>query len=570
MIKRATRFFLHGVVKKFSPESDDLIRSLWYQGIPRPEIEKQAVTSAGHISDVVAEEKRLVGEDNVDALRRLAIEVGKAKHTTVDFMRAIRFLNACDGRGMDDEKVIECIPRIDEACKRSGISIQDLPVDIESRVAKAKELDARIEEGKMAAAEADKRREEALKKARQTDESLASCQETRDFLASNGLAVDSPERLKNALLNAAEANYDMETIVTEISENGSLRKGNASLVTENAEIERRKEENAKVLEQQKSEMARNAEVFDKLDKLEDMGLGLPELTTIATTVSDVAVKNGMDDSTAVRKFIDDLKSGDYDRKVGFAVKGDGLQKLCEERKEMLDQLKMDYAADKQAVQALRVLYSAGVKNHEIVALKTIVVKSSSSTIAELEDDITMYGDLKTAISEGEKRNKELETENLALEKRNELWKRENEAQRMACEEFRASFKKNTEEMTGVFTTAKEGLESAFAGSMQAMEQARKDVGEKVMTVGNSIEGLNEVVTRESEKIKKDQDLLRYEPLVKAGRGEIVSKRAAIASLESAILAVRPMLTDPSLEGVRDRLDVVVDRMNHALKYGMIS
>lgn len=141
---------------------------------------------------------------------------------------------------------------------------------------------------------------------------------------------------------------------------------------------------------------------------------------------------------------------------------------------------------------------------------------------------------------------------------------------MACEEFRASFKKNTEEMTGVFTTAKEGLESAFAGSMQAMEQARKDVGEKVMTVGNSIEGLNEVVTRESEKIKKDQDLLRYEPLVKAGRGEIVSKRAAIASLESAILAVRPMLTDPSLEGVRDRLDVVVDRMNHALKYGMIS
>lgn len=156
MIKRATRFFLHSVVKKFSPESDDLIRSLWYQGIPRPEIEKQAVTSAGHISDVVAEEKRLVGEDNVDALRRLAIEVGKAKHTTVDLMRGIRFLNACDGRGMDDEKVIECIPRLDEACKRSGISIQDLPVDVESRVAKAKELDARIEKGKMAVAEADK------------------------------------------------------------------------------------------------------------------------------------------------------------------------------------------------------------------------------------------------------------------------------------------------------------------------------------------------------------------------------------------------------------------------------
>ncbi len=347
------------MVKKFSPEIDDLIRSLWYQGLPRPEIGRQVDTSAGHISDVVAEEKRLVGDGNVDALRRLAAEAGKEKYAPVDIVRAIRFLNTCNGRGMDDEEIIKCIPRIDEACKRSDIGIQDLPVDIESRVAKAKELDASIQESKRVAAKAEKRREEALKNARQTDESLARCQETRDFLASHDLAVDSPERLKNALLNAEEAGYDMKTIVAGISENRSLREGNATLAAENADIEKRKEENAKVLAQQKSEMARNAEVLDRLNELKNMGLRLTELTTIATTVSDVAVKNGMDGSTAVRKFIDDLKSGDYDRKVGFAGKADRLQKLCEEQEAMHDRLKMEYAADKQAVQALRLLESRG-------------------------------------------------------------------------------------------------------------------------------------------------------------------------------------------------------------------
>ncbi|WP_148699511.1 hypothetical protein [Candidatus Nitrososphaera evergladensis] len=558
------------MVKKFSPEQDNLIRSQWYQGLPRPEIERQADASAGHISDIVAEEKRLVGEGNVDTLRRLAIEVGKKGHTPVDIMRAIRFLNACNGLGMDDEKVIGCLPRVDEACKRGGIGIEGLPVDIESRLAKARELDARIQESERIAAEAEKHREEALRRAGQTDESLAKCQETRDFLASHGLVADSPERLKNALLNAEEANYDMEAIVAGISENESLRRGNASLATENAEIERRKAENAKVVGQQKSEMARNAEVLGKLHELERKGLGLPELTVIATTVSDVAVKNGMDGSTAVKKFIDDLKSTDYDRKAGFAVKADRLQKLCEEREAMHDQLKMEYAADKQAIQSLRVLYSRGVKNHEVVALKNIVVKSGASTTAELEDDITMYGTIKNANKEHEKRNKEVQTENLALEKRNELLKRENEALKKAGEEFRASFKKDTEEMTGTVKASREVLESATAGATQTVQKAVTDMEEKVKTFGTKIEGLSDTATRETDKIKKNQSLLRYDVLVRAEQGEPVSKAAAIASLVLAILAVRPMLTGVWLGDAGDHLDIVVDKMKYALKSGMIS
>jgi hypothetical protein len=126
-------------------KAEELIIQLWYEGTPRQEIEKRTSASAGTINNVVQREKQLVGEEKVDALRKLASGLRKEKaHNSVDIMRATRFLNTCNARDMNDEDVIECLPRLDQSCKKNNISLQDLPLDTEGRVAKIQELNSTI------------------------------------------------------------------------------------------------------------------------------------------------------------------------------------------------------------------------------------------------------------------------------------------------------------------------------------------------------------------------------------------------------------------------------------------
>jgi hypothetical protein len=87
------------MVPKISTTTDQQIIELWYQGYSREEIQKQLLVSAGHISDIIQKEKELIGAGNLDALRMLAIRLGKGSDTLVDVMGAVRFLNSCKQRG---------------------------------------------------------------------------------------------------------------------------------------------------------------------------------------------------------------------------------------------------------------------------------------------------------------------------------------------------------------------------------------------------------------------------------------------------------------------------------------
>ena len=65
--------------KVITEKAEELIIQLWYEGNPRQEIEKRTSASAGTINNVVQREKQLVGEGNVDALRKLASGLRKEK-----------------------------------------------------------------------------------------------------------------------------------------------------------------------------------------------------------------------------------------------------------------------------------------------------------------------------------------------------------------------------------------------------------------------------------------------------------------------------------------------------------
>jgi hypothetical protein len=549
-------------------KAEELIIQLWYEGTPRQEIEKRTSASAGAINNVVQREKQLVGEGKVDALRKLASGLRKDKaHNSVDIMRATRFLNACNARDMDDEDVIECLPRLDQSCKKNNISLQDLPLDTESRVAKIQELDSTVAAKEKDASEAEKHRDEALKKANQTDESIARFDRVMDMLGRRGLSadVDSLEKLGNALANAEEAGHDPKYIVHKITEHGSLKQQNADLRAANLEHEAREARNKQITKQQQAQMAKNAELLGKVEQAEKMHLGIPQLDALIQAVTKVGRDNGIDAQSSVRKFTDDISTS-YDSKVGFSWKIEEHKKQCSDLEAKIDKLKMDYAPHKDAVDSVATLHAKGVKDHEIVSLKNIIERSGVSNIKELEDDIKSYGSLKSAINELENQNKELVTRNLALKNQNELLECERTSLTKTVENMGGFFKAEFDKYNNTIKAGTESIKSTIAESNKAMKYSTAEL--KRGTDDASIQTLKVLYAAKIgyQKILANQRLLVYEPLVQAQRGEKVEGKGIVVALISAIDSGEPHLNSMTHDSAKWKLRKARDELAESLEY----
>jgi hypothetical protein len=77
--------------------------------------------------------------------------------------------------------------------------------------------------------------------------------------------------------------------------------------------------------------------------------------------------------------------------IGFAKEASKNKRACEEIAAMHDRLKMQHAADKEAVESLKIIHSRGIKNHDVVSLRYIISKSRTTTtsITVLEEDIKL-------------------------------------------------------------------------------------------------------------------------------------------------------------------------------------
>ena len=75
--------------------------------------------------DAICSQAARIGKANLDALRRLAKGLPRDKEfKLLDIQRTTSFFTGCNARGMDDEAVMDCIPRLEESCKKNNISIQ--------------------------------------------------------------------------------------------------------------------------------------------------------------------------------------------------------------------------------------------------------------------------------------------------------------------------------------------------------------------------------------------------------------------------------------------------------------
>jgi hypothetical protein len=554
--------------KEITEKAEELIIQLWYEGTPRQEIEKRTSASAGTINNVVQREKQLVGEGKVDALRKLASGLRKEKaHNSVDIMRATRFLNTCNARDMNDEDVIECLPRLDQSCRKNNISLQDLPLDTEVRVAKIQELNSTIAAKEKDALEAKKRREEALREAGLTDEALSRFNIYMNMLTKRGLPLDPrhPEKFENALGNAEEEGYDVKSIVDEISQCRSLKQENAGLRAANLEHEAREARNKQITKEQQAQMAKNTELLGKVEQAAKMHLGIPQLEVLIQAVTKVGRDNGIDAQSSVRKFTDDVSTS-YDSKVGFARRIEEHKKQCSDIEAKIDKLKMDYAPRKDAVDSVATLHAKGVKDHEIVSLKNIIERSGVSNIKELEDDIKSYSSLKSAINELENQNKELVTRNLALKNQNELLECEQTSLKKTVEDMGGFFKIEFDKYNDTIKAGTESIKSTIAESNNAIKRSTAEL--KRGTYDASIQTLKVLDAAKIgyQKILENQRLLVYEPLVRAKRGEKVEGKGIVVALISAIESGEPHLNNMTHDSAKSYLRRARKELAESLEY----
>jgi hypothetical protein len=556
------------MIKEITEKAEELIIQLWYEGTPRQEIEKRTSASAGTINNVVQREKQLVGEGKVDALRKLALGLRKEKaHNSVDIMRATRFLNACNARDMNDEDVIECLPRLDQSCRKNNISLQDLPLDTEGRVAKIQELNSTIAAKEKDALEAKKRREEALREAGLTDEAFSRFNTYMNMLTKRGLPLDPrhPEKFENALANAEEGGYDLKSIIDEISQCRSLKQENAGLRAANLEHEAREARNKQITKEQQAQMAKNAELLGKVEQAEKMHLGIPQLEVLIQAVTKVGRDNGIDAQSSVRKFTDDVSTS-YDSKVGFARRIEEHKKQCSDLEAKINKLTMDYAPHKDAVDSLVTLHAKGVKDHEIVSLKNIIERSALLNIKELEDDIKSYGSLKIAINELENQNKELVTSNLALKNQNELLECANTSLKKTVESMGDFFKIEFNKYIDTIKAGTESIKSTIAESDKAMKHSTAELERGMDVAGIQIVKVLEAVKIGYQKILANQRLRVYEPFVRAERGEKVEGKAMVIALISAIDSAEPHLDSITNDSAKSYLRRARKELADTLEY----
>lgn len=522
------------MTKKYPSEFDDLIRSLWYQGVPRQEIERQTGASAGHISDVIAEEKRLIGEGNVDAMRRLAGEAGKHSFNPLAISRAIRFLNACNTLGMDDEEIIDSLPRIDEACKKAGIEIKDLPLDVEGKAEKLKSLEAKIQTSEEIAFEADKRREAALLKAKQTDESLAECQQMRNFLEDHGMPADNPKKMENLFRNAEQAGFDVKSLAAKVAAVDSLDER----IKEGDGIIKMQQEqqagNKKILDQQLVQIKASEVLITEMNNFKSVG-GTPSLLKeITNTAKKVAASNRMTDQQGMEKLAIDILTK-YDPMKGFEKAAAEEEKKAADAAKKFEEFKTHHARYIGLMEALNDIFAGGGTSADILAIKSILEKDGTNLPA-FRAQVLMHGstsklldDIEEQVKKGEARRIELERVNSTLEARS-----------AALEKTYTDY---DERLRKVMQTI---VDAASSGAMLITDTSKQASANLVDAARIGIRGFDVIDAQAKEVIKRYTRTLGigvFEPLIRYVNGEEVDPKQI---REAALFAMQILLTFLSL------------------------
>ncbi|MGI0012662.1 MAG: hypothetical protein ACREBU_04350 [Nitrososphaera sp.] len=493
-------------------EVDNRIVSLWYAGIAREEIARLLGVSVGKISAVIQQEMRLVGELEVNAMRRLSKAVAKCKLAPQEVQKILPLFNAYkDANSPDPDTLIEVIYHVTRIGKESGITLAQVPSDLERILKSKEEIERGINLLQKARAEIEEKTSQKLRESEQTDESIKEFARTTEYLSNQGLSIDSPKKLMNAILNAEESGYDGKALVERISANRSLEIEKIEREEANEHLIREIKKNEQVISEQQIEIARNTQLLHCIDEYECVAGNPILLKAITNVVRRIAATNGIGVEQANEKFISDVQNS-YECFSGFEAAISAAGKKKHDLEKSVEELKLSHAKHLSAIEALGELQDNGVKNSDIVQIKS-VFDNAKLDVAMLLDNLTWHGNMLTTKLELERQVENLRRAKLTLEQ-----------EVSALERMKGTLEDSTRTIRSHLQNFSRDIEKTCAEISSAGENAKFN-----------IYAIGQLAVQEARALQRSKGIFMFGPLVRSANDEPVELEQLRDALVKAIV-----------------------------------
>ena len=181
-------------------------------------------------------------------------------------------------------------------------------------------------------------------------------------------------------------------------------------------MQKEQESQAIKLEMLKQSSSTHTQAISVYEQLRYMGLGLGELTILVNTITELAKENGISESMAVNKFLDDVTQ-QYKYVSGFESRLEELKKETEDTESGLIILHQSGSELDKVTDSLRKLWTMGVKSEDIIDLVKALDKETTNNVnydnrainnnETIPSDLKKYRNLKTDIEDLSKAKGEL-------------------------------------------------------------------------------------------------------------------------------------------------------------------
>jgi len=168
----------------------------------------------------------------------------------------------------------------------------------------------------------------------------------------------------------------------------------------------------------KQNSSTHTQAISVYEQLASMGLGLGELTILVNTITELAKENGISESMAVNKFLDDVTQK-YKHVSGFESRLEELKNETEDTESGLIILRQSGSELDKVTDSLRKLWAMGVKSEDIIYLAKALDKETTDNVnydnrtnnnnnnETIPSDLKKYRNLKADIEDLSKAKDEL-------------------------------------------------------------------------------------------------------------------------------------------------------------------
>lgn len=326
-----------------TPEiTKNMVIEKWLKGKSRNKIAEDCGLGKGTVSSVIDEWSRSTGKEFATKIRDFALAMDKSGLSLADCVTGFRVASSAKNLGIDIDELDRFLAETYTACCSKGLQprfVAQLLEDVtsmsdgsssisamydrlrtvndesKSLINSVEDLKEKIKCLHAERSAAEELTSTALENHHMTLADLKWYSDTKEQLKKYGIPVDDLSKFTKAVKWLSDAGYDVNEMVNTFSGFRAMRCVTHNRFTYLNTLEK----NISTLEEKNASLeksiASHTQTISKLDELARLGIGLKELSTIHSIITESATANCLDPKLAWKKFFKDLEK--YHAKLGF-------------------------------------------------------------------------------------------------------------------------------------------------------------------------------------------------------------------------------------------------------------